>query len=307
MIPQRVLVTGANGMVGRLFVERLAAIPDYDVLATARQPRFAGDASCGYAQLDLTDTHRLVDLVHEFGPQTVVNLGAMTNVDACEEQRDLCWRVNADAVGQMARACRRVGSRMVQVSTDFVFDGLDPLYADGDAPNPVNFYARSKVAAENAVRDAGHEAWCVVRPALVFGARTPSGRGNIVLWVRGELSAGRRVRVFTDQWRTPTYAPDFAEGLERVVRFGKSGVYNMSGREYLSVNAFAHQIAEAFGLDAHLIEAATADDFRQKALRPPRTGLLILKAETEVGYRPGPLADALADLRSQIDADPSLG
>jgi dTDP-4-dehydrorhamnose reductase len=130
-------------MVGKLFVERLAAMPDYDVLATARQPAFVGDASCGYTQIDLTETRRLAELIQDFGPNTVVNLAAMTNVDQCEVEREACWRVNADSVGQMARACRRVGSRMVQVSTDFVFDGEDPLYSETDVPKPVNFYAKS--------------------------------------------------------------------------------------------------------------------------------------------------------------------
>lgn len=306
MLPQRVLVTGANGMVGKLFVERLAAMPDYDVLATARQPSFVGDASCGYTQIDLTETRRLTELIHNFGPNTVVNLAAMTNVDQCEVERDGCWRINADAVGQMARACRRVGSRMVQVSTDFVFDGENPLYSETDVPRAVNFYAKSKIAGENAVRDAGVDAWAVARPAVVFAARTPSGRGNIALWVREELMAGRTIKVFTDQWRTPTYAPDFAEGLERLVRFGKTGVFNMTGREYLSVNQFAHVIADAFDLDSSLIQESTAADFQQTARRPPRTGLITLKAETEIGFRPRSLTEALADLRKQIEANPSL-
>jgi dTDP-4-dehydrorhamnose reductase len=294
LLPRRVLVTGANGLVGRELVERLGASPDYDVLATGHslRPRFE-TASVGYTALDVTDAGAVARIFQDFAPDTVVNLAAMTDVDRCEAERDRCWAVNADAVETLARLCLRTGARLVQVSTDFVFDGLaDTLYREDDRPAPVNFYAKAKLAGENAARGAGTDRWAVARTALVFGRPDPSGRSNFVLWVRGRLRRGE----LTDQWRTPSYAPDVAAGLERLVRFGKSGLFHVAGREYLSVYDFAVRIARAYGLDEALIAPTDATQFQQKAARPPRTGLLILRAETELGYRPRTLDEALDHL-----------
>lgn len=300
MIYCRVLITGANGLVGQELVHRLAELPEYDVLATGRdaQPRF--EASCGYAALDVTDEEATRRLFLDFTPDVVVNLAAMTNVDRCETEKQTCWAVNADAVKALARQCHRHGARLVQVSTDFVFSGEAPLYGENDRPDPVNYYAKSKLAGENAARDAGHDRWAIARPALVFGMPDTTGRSNIVLWVVEKLSKGEPIMVVTDQWRTPTYAPDFAAGLEKLIRFGKSGIYHMTGREYLSVFDFAHLIARTFDLDASLIHPTDASQFTQPAKRPPRTGLLILKAETELGYRPRPLESALRHLGQRL-------
>ncbi|MFV1981704.1 MAG: sugar nucleotide-binding protein, partial [Rhodothermia bacterium] len=112
---------------------------------------------------------------------------------------------------------------------------------------------------------------------------------------------GKPIRVFTDQLRSPTYVADLAGGLERIIRFGRTGVFHVSGREYMSLFEFAVAIAEEFGLDKSLISPVTAGDLPLPAARPPKTGFIILKAETELGYRPRLLAESLRDLRSRIE------
>jgi len=106
--------------------------------------------------------------------------------------------------------------------------------------------------------------------------------------------------VVTDQFRSPTYAPDLANGIERLVRFRKKGIYHISGRETLSVYDIAVLTAEVFGLDKSLIKRTDSTQFKQPALRPPRTGFLILKAETELGYKPHSLIDSLTDLSRRL-------
>ncbi|HYE58282.1 MAG TPA: NAD(P)-dependent oxidoreductase, partial [Rhodothermales bacterium] len=291
-----------NGLVGRELVERLGASPEYDVLATGQdiEPRFE-TASVGYTALDVTDAGAVGRLFQDFAPDTVVNLAAMTNVDRCETERDRCWAVNATAVETLAKHCLRTGARLVQVSTDFVFDGLsDTLYREDDRPAPVNYYAKAKLAGENAARGAGLDRWAVARTALVFGRPMPDGRSNFVLWVRDRLQRGEITTVVTDQWRTPSYAPDVAAGLERLVRFSKTGLFHIAGREYLSVFDFAVRVARAYGLDEALLVPTDGTKFRQTAARPPRTGLLILRAETELGYHPRSLDEALQHLDGRL-------
>ena len=274
-------------MLGQQLVRLMGRKPEYDVLATGRdnEPRFSG-GSCGYTRLDITDDLAVARLFEDFEPDVVVNCAAMTQVDACETDRDPCWKVNASAVEGLAHCCKDHGARLVQISTDFVFDGESGPYREDARPNPISYYGRSKLAGENKARGAGNDRWAIVRTVLVYGAPDQDSRSNFVTWVRDNLAAGNRINVVTDQWRTPTWVVDLADGVERVIRFRKKGVFHISGREYLSVNEFAHRIADVAGLDATLIGEADRSTFNQPAERPGKTGFIILKAETELGYHP---------------------
>ncbi len=301
MLYQRVLITGANGMLGQELVALMSRVPRYDVLATGRDegPRFSG-ASCGYLPLDVTDPEAVRRAFLDFTPGVVINCAARTHVDGCEDDRDTCWKVNAVAVEHLARQCHGLGARLIQVSTDFVFDGEKGPYRETDRPRPVNFYGKAKLAGENAARDAGIDKWAIARTNVVYGAGEAMPRSNFVLWVIDKLSKGEPVNIFTDQWRTPTYARDLAAGIERIARFGKTGVYNLSGRDFVTMYDFAQAIARVFDFDASLIHPTTSAAFKQKATRPPRTGFIILKAETELGFKPRSIDEALRHLGTRL-------
>lgn len=301
MLYKRVLITGANGLVGQDLVRLMSRYPEYDVLATGRDssPRFTG-RSCGYAPLDITEPEEVSRLFQDFTPTVVVNCAAMTQVDDCEKQRDACWKVNAEAVEHLARQCHKTGAHLIQVSTDFVFDGNDGPYREEARPNPLSFYGKSKQASENAARGAGLDKWSVARTVLVYGTGEDLTRSNFVLWVIEKLSNGEAIHVVTDQHRTPTYAPDLAAGIERIARYGKSGIFHLSGRELVSVFDFARTVAEVFDLDESLVRPTDSTRFTQTALRPPKTGFIILKAETELGYKPRSLRNALRHLAPRL-------
>lgn len=302
MLFERVLITGANGMLGQELVAQLSRQPQYDVLATGRDdaPRFP-KASCGYVPMDITDQTAVRRIFEDFAPSTVINCAAMTQVDACEDQRDLCWRINVDAVDFLAKQCLTTGARLVQVSTDFIFDGEDGPYQEDAYPTPLNFYGKSKLAGENAARGVGLDRWAIARTVLVYGSGHKLSRSNIALWIIDKLSKGETIHVVTDQWRTPTYTPDLASGIERIVRFGKSGIFNISGREFVSIYEYAQCVADVFDLDANLIKPTDGSRFSQKAPRPAKTGFIILKAETELGYKPRSMREALRDLGRRLD------
>lgn len=297
----RVLVTGANGLVGQAVVRRLGPLPEVDLLATSREdaPRFSTSAG-GYVPLDVLDEEAVRRLFLDFAPTAVVHCAAFSKVEACEEDRQGCWTVNVDATAHLARLCRQHGAHLVFLSTDFVFDGTAGPYAERDRPNPINFYGRSKLAAENALRAAGLRRWTVVRTTLGYGAGERLRRGNIGTFLVEQLGAGRPTEVPVDQVRTPTYVPDLADGIARIVLFRRTGIYHLGGRELLSVFDFAHLLARRFDFDPDLIRPTTSEALHGKAPRPLRTGLLILKAETELGFRPRPVDDALTDFALRL-------
>lgn len=298
---RRVLITGGNGLLGQTLIKKMGQSGNYDIMATGRQarPLFAG-GSCGYISMDVSDFKNVASVFQDFSPDVVINCAAMTQVDDCESEREICWRVNADAVENLAKQCRKFGSHLIQVSTDFIFDGLTGPYREADRPNPLSYYGRSKLAGENGVRQAGLDRWAIARTVLVFGTGENLSRSNFVLWVANSLKQGKSISVVTDQFRSPTYVRDLADGIERIVRFKKKGIYHLSGRETLSVYDIAVTTAEVFGLDRTLINKTDGSQFKQAALRPPCTGFLILKAETELGYKPHELRGALAELANQL-------
>ena len=301
MLYQRVLITGANGLVGQELVALMSLHPDFDVLATGRDDASkVPGGSFGYTPLDLTDHKEVKDLLLNFTPDVVINCAAMTHVDTCEKERKACWCVNVEAVENLARCCQVIGAKLVHVSTDFVFDGLEGPYREEDRPDPVNFYGKSKLAAENAIRKAGLSNWAIARTVLVYGTGHELTRSNFVLWVINQLTQGNKIRIVDDQWRTPTYAPDLAQGLHKLVRYDKRGVYHLSGREFMSVHDLAHRVANVFDLNAALIDRIDSQSLNQTAIRPPKTGFIILKAETEFGYKPRTLDTALAHLGSRL-------
>lgn len=293
MLYERILVTGANGLLGAELTGLLGRFPEYDVLATGRGETTQAAGSHGYMPLDIAAKRDVRQAIRDFQPTVVINCAAMTDVDRCETEREACWKVNVDAVETLARQCREAGARLVQLSTDFVFDGLNGPYGEDARANPVNFYGKSKQAAENAVRKAGFDKWAIVRTVLVYGAASRANRSDFVLWLSKRLASGQRVRIVTDQWRNPTCVTDLAAGVERLVRRRRGGVFHISGAEWMSMYDFARTIADAFGLDDTLIEPADASTFRQTAERPLKTGLIILKAQAELDYHPRSLRENL--------------
>ena len=302
MLLKRILITGANGLLGQELVQQLASNNYCDVLATGldTHSRQIADVSFSYTPMDICNAEDSRHLIEDFAPDWVINCAALTQVDRCQKEQEHCWHINVQGVENLARACHAIGARLIQISTDFIFDGALNLYQETARPNPINFYGRSKLAGENAARKVGIDKWAIVRTSVIYGAGVNLTRKDFVGWVRHNLEASRSINVFTDQWRTPTYSYDLAKGIDQLIRLKKSGVYNISGRDYMSMYTFAQAIADVFCLDQSLIRSATQATFKQDAPRPSQSGLLTLKAETEIGYYPLNIREALCHLKQRL-------
>jgi dTDP-4-dehydrorhamnose reductase len=304
MFFDRILITGANGLLGQALVRRLSQNREFDVLATARDdaPRFDG-GSCGYSPLDVTQPDAVENVFEDFAPDVVINCAAMSDVAECDENRNEAWATNARAVKRLAKHCNETRARLVQVSSDFVFNGKRGPYDEDARPDPVNYYGRAKLAGENAVREAGRSNWAIVRTVLLYGTGQGLSRSNVVLWMIDELSQGNQLHIVDDQYRTPTHVDDLATGIERLVDREKTGIYHISGRDLVSIYELACTVAEVFDLDASLIEPVSSDFFEDDVDRPPRTGFIVDRAAEELDYDPRSLEDGLRDLKDRLADD----
>ena len=282
----KVLVTGANGLLGQELVALLLQ-RKHEVIATSKgasrlQPSFAG--SFTYRDLDITDGLEVQKVVMEFMPEVIVHAAAMTQVDECELNKIDCYNINVTATRFLIEAAKEVNSRLVYVSTDFIFDGSAGPYKEEDEPKPLNYYGSTKLSAETEVVESGLP-WAIARTVLVIGNAIGT-RSNIISWVKDKLSKGEKIRVVNDQFRTPTFTEDLAKGIVLIIEKKATGIYHISGKDLLTPYEIALKTAAHFQLDSSLIEKADVTSFSQPAVRPPRTGFQIDKARKDLGYEP---------------------
>ena len=295
------LITGANGLLGQKLIGLLASRPEVEVIATGPgQARLALPANVRWQPLDVTDGAQVAQLLAEVRPNAVIHTAAMTNVDQCETDAAGCQALNVEAVGHLAKACAANDSYLVHLSTDFIFDGTAGPYDELATPNPLSVYGHAKLAAERVVQAQEGLRWGIGRTILVYGIAQDMSRSNIILWVKSSLEAGKRIQVVDDQWRTPTLAEDLADGCLRMAERRAEGIFNLGGPDLLTPYDMALATARYFGLDADLIERVDGTRFTQPAKRPPRTGLVIDKARTHLGYAPHTFAEGIAVLAGQI-------
>ena len=297
---KRILITGANGLLGQKLVGLLAQQADVDLIATARgENRLPISASYTYRQMDITDRQQVFDVITDVRPDAVIHGAAMTDVDKCELDKEACWAQNVTATESIVVACEATGAFLCHVSTDFIFDGKDGPYSEEAEGNPISFYGWSKYAAERVVMSSSLQ-WAIARTVLVYGIAHDMSRSNIILWVKKSLEDGKIIKVVTDQFRSPTLAEDLATGCALIAKKQATGIFNISGKEVLTPHEMAIQTADYFGLDKSLITEATAATFTQTARRPPRTGFIIDKAQRELGYEPRSFLEGIAVLAGQL-------
>lgn len=286
-------IVGAAGVLGTKLVERALAATDDPIIAythaaipTSRTPA-SGAPRVTWATLDIGDAQAVAEAIGRARPTAVINAAAMTNVDACEIDRDAAWAANALGPRHLAAACVAHGARLLHVSTDYVFPGGEDHpgpYVENAPVRAVNHYGWTKLMGERAMAEVckGRVPWLVARTALVYGY-VPGGRSNFVRWLAGELRAGRRVRIVDDQVNTPTLADDLAAALLHLARRGTEGIIHVAGPDCVNRLEWAQAIAATAGLDTALIDVVSSAQLGQVARRPLRSGLSTSRADELAG------------------------
>ncbi len=296
----KILITGANGLVGQTLVNQIMTLPGYELMATSASAcKIRNLDPEQFSQMDITAAGQVKTNFDRFKPDVVIHCAAMTQVDPCELNPDLCDKVNIEGTRLVAKAAEESGARFIYLSTDFVFDGQSGPYTEDDQPNPVSAYGWSKLQGEFITRSL-KVPWSIVRTILVYGITPAMNRTNLVTWVRDSLTSRKPIRVVDDQFRMPTLVDDLAEGILRIAGREKTGLYNLSGLEMTSVLDFAIRIARFFDLDESLIFPIHSDSLNQPGRRPVSTGFVLDKSIDELDYSPRNLNEGLAVVRNLL-------
>ena len=299
----KILVTGANGLLGQKLTILLDQQTDIHTIATARNPVSYKLKNAGFRVLDVTNQKETEKVILETNPDVVIHTAAMTQVDQCETEREACWSANVTGVDNLVMACEKVNAFLVHVSTDFIFDGTHGPLEESAIPKPVNYYGESKLAGEKVVMNSKLD-WAILRTVLVYGITEDMSRSNIVLWVKKSLEEGKTINVVNDQWRTPTLAEDLAMGCYLASTKKAKGIFHISGEKMMTPYDIAVETADFFGLDKSLIKQTDSSKFKQPAARPLKTGFIIEKAKRELGYRPHTFREGLEVIRKSTVNSP---
>jgi dTDP-4-dehydrorhamnose reductase len=297
LIKRRILVTGANGMLGQSLCRFYSTQKNVRLLACSLDDKPVFDG-IDYSPCDLTKRENVKNVVLNFYPDYIINASAYTNVDLSETEREEAWKVNVKGVEYLSETARILDSRIVHVSSDYIFDGKNGPYSEKEKPNPLGYYARTKLAGENALKISG-VLFTILRTNVLYGSYS-NCKVDFVGWLINSLKEGKEVRIVTDQINNPTFVDDLVQGISKVIEYKKTGVYNIGGKEFLSRYEFSKIIADFFGLDKNLIMPVTTGELNQPARRPLKSGLITLKAETEFGFKPHTIKESLAIMKKEL-------
>jgi dTDP-4-dehydrorhamnose reductase len=304
----KILITGANGLLGQKLVYLLKTKPEIKVVATSRgENRLKDKSGYEFRSLDITDKIQTEKIISEVQPDVIINTAAMTNVDACEIQKEECWKQNVTAVENLIDAVYKLVLRpqspvphLIHLSTDFVFDGANGPYKEDDLPNPIAYYSQSKYEAEKLIQKSNIK-WSIARTIIIYGVADEMSRSNIVLWAKSALEKGDPLKIVNDQWRMPTLAEDLAEGCYLIAKKGATGIYHLSGKDFMRIDELVERVADFFHLDKSIISTVSSDTLNQAAKRPPKTGFILDKAIRDLGYNPHSFEEGLAILSQQLE------
>ena len=297
---KKILITGANGLLGQKLVSLLSKQQNCKLIATARgDARFLVPENIIYQSLDITDADACVSVIGNYRPDAIIHAAAMTQVDACETERELCDSINIQGTRNMIRAIGNGNTHFVHISTDFIYEGDEEEYFEDSKVTPLSYYGESKWESEKLFKKVNFP-YSILRTVLVYGVLEDLSRSNIVLWAKGALEKGQEINVVDDQYRCPTLAEDLALSCLQVIEEKAIGVFHVSGKEFMSILELVIQIADYWKLDKNLINPIKTSSLNQAATRPVKTKLNINKAIKQFNYQPKSFSEGLALVDIQL-------
>ncbi len=296
----RFWVTGINGLVGSRLA-RVLLSRGHTVFGAGRGALRgqAPGADFRFQSVELASQAAVDAALDEAKPDVVLHTASMTEVDACEKNPQAAFEANVLAPTYVAQAATRVGAHLVHVSTDYVFDGDHGPYSEGDLPNPRGTYATTKHMGEQAVRVFAKD-WAICRTAVVYGW-PPSARPNFGSWMVGALEKREPIRLFEDQWVSPSWAGSVAEMLAEVGERKLPDVWNLCGAEVVDRVTYGRALCRVFGFDASLIQPSRMADLKLASPRPSKSGLKVDKARAQLKAQPLSLDEALRRFRAEYE------
>ena len=276
------MITGAEGQLGKAL--QIGLTDKFNILSTTRQPTQLAKNQRNVQKLDITDKENISNVLESFNPDIIINCAAYTNVDGSEINKDLAHQVNLEGLRNLIQLSD-INTYLIQISSDYVFDGDSGPYSEDEHTFPVNYYGKTKLEAENILRGTRRK-WAIFRPNVIYSSDLFS-KGNFFAWVYRSLLKNNSISVVTDQISNPTFNLQFVKAIFQCIIMDFEGILHIGSDDYMSRYEFALDIANVFGFDSALITKIDTDSLTQKvksyiAKRPLHSGLVVSKIEKEL-------------------------
>jgi dTDP-4-dehydrorhamnose reductase len=290
----KLLITGASGLYGSKLAQ-MALSKNFEVYSSDIQEL---SVFGNFVKLDISGKTQVDETFKTIKPDFVVHAATLTDVDKCELNKTLAWKVNVEGTKNIVEAAKATGSFLIYISTDYIFGGETGRYKETDVPNPINYYGITKLKAEEIVKT--QKEYFIARPSVMYGSTPAVGKVNFALWIIENLRKGEHVKIVTDQWNTPTLNTNLAEMTLEVIERKLTGIYHLCGATRVSRFKFAEQIADVFSLDKSLIEKVLSSQFTLPAKRPMDSSLDTSKAQQTMQHKPLEMDMALKQLKFEL-------
>ena len=272
---KKLVVTGAHGFVAGSILAQ--AGDEWQVHAISRAEPLAQRDNLCWHTFDPLAPDELVQIIRDAAPDVVVHTAALADIDLCQTHPEIARAINVDLTRRVANVCTDGGCKLVFCSTDTIFDGEHAPYNENDIPGPVNFYAETKVEAEQIVARLGPQA-VIARLSLVVGLPVLGAGNSFLARMLAAFMAGRTVAVPEQEVRTPVDVITVGRALLELAGGNHHGIFHLSGHDRLSRFRMAQQIAVRFGFPNHLVVAQAAAAISGRAARPRDVSLDNAKA-----------------------------
>lgn len=295
---KKVLITGSTGLLGVSLIRNRP--PSVDIYAgyfnfpAASLPKSGVLEFCPF---DMRDRGGVLNVFKRVRPDVVIHTASLGNVDYCENNKEEAWNANVEGARAIMEGCRQSGARMIFTSSNAVFDGKLPPYAEGAKPNPVDYYGFTKLQTEVDLSESGI-IYSVARLMTMYGWNHPLERQNPVTWLLSKASKNERVNIVDDIYNNHLFVDNAAAAIWAILAKGKEGIYHIAGNQTVSRYELACMVADVFGFDKGFINPVNSSFFPSIAPRPRDTSYDILKMEKDLGVRAMGIKEGLTIMKN---------
>jgi len=294
---KRILITGGTGLLGKSLIEKSSN--RHKIIAT-----FLGDYSMrdtgqvAYLKLDIRNNEGFGKLFNDFKPDVVIHAVSVGSPDFAEKNKEYTWKVDITGTKNMIGLCEKFGTKLVYISSNGIYRGDKPPYAEDDLAEPINYYGLVKLEGEKLVKSS-MLTFAIVRPILMYGWHMPFERANIVTIALDKLKNRDTVYAFDDVFCNPLLGDHCAEAIWKIIEDGLYDVFNIGGKDIVNIYQLVSMAADIFNLDTKLVRAVQQGFFEGAARRPKNTSYLTTKMHDILGLDPLPIREGLEIMKSQ--------
>jgi len=283
----RILITGAFGQLGHALQSVLSRKSNYELICTGRKIKKGQEG----IPLDIRNQVALKEIINTTAPDILINLAAMTNVDACELNPKLAGEIN---VAGLQHICDSFKGKIIHLSTDYVFDGTSGPYKEDDPLNPISIYGKTKLASEHILLEKDIKN-LVIRGNVLYDY-SPHTSASFLNWVVSSLKNNQEIKVVEDQFNNPTWTRSMSDIIELSIENDLEGIIHWGDSVHISRYEFAKLIAKKFSLNDSLIKPVLTSELNQPARRPLQSGLSTEKLVNMLDIIPPSIDDCLDEI-----------